>query len=60
MGTRRKVAVWYTRRKGEYVMILPGHKKKDHEVVFSKQSEMMEAARASGCILRDVGRRVEA
>jgi hypothetical protein len=60
MGTRRKVAVWYTRRKGEYVILLPGRKKDDAELVFSRHSDMMEAARASRCILRDVGRRVEA
>ena len=55
MGTRRRVAAWYVRRPGEFVVVLPGQKKNDPELVFSKQSQMVEFARASKLVLRQVG-----
>ena len=53
MGTHRRVAIWYIRRRGEYVMMMPGHK--NAEMVFTNQQDMQEAAKASKLILRQVG-----
>lgn len=54
MGTRRKVATWYIRRPGEFVVFPPGWGK-NPGLVFSKQSQMLEFARASRLVLKQVG-----
>ncbi len=55
VGTRRKVATWYIRRPGEFVVIPPGWRKNDPGLVFTKQSQMLEFARASRLMLKQVG-----
>lgn len=55
MGTKRRVAVWYQRRKGEFVVIPPNWKARDGELVFTTQGQMMAFAKASKLILRQVG-----
>ena len=51
MGTKRKVCIWWERRKGELVAQPPGWKPSDGTIVFSKQSQLLEFARASGLML---------
>lgn len=54
MGTRRKVATWRMRRRGEFVVTPPGWKAdRDGELVFTDQGQMMEFARASRLVLVD-------
>ena len=55
MGTKRRVAVWFQRRKGEYVVLPPGWKRRDGELVFTTQGQMVAFARASKLMLRQVG-----
>lgn len=55
MGTKRRVATWYQRRKGEYVVLPPGWKPRDGELVFTTQGQMMAFAKASKLMLRQVG-----
>jgi len=52
MGTRRKVCIWYKRRRGEYVAIYPGQPK-NTENVFPDQGSLVEFARASGLVLKE-------
>lgn len=57
MGTKRRVAIWYKRGHGEYCVIPPGWKPRDGDIVFSKKTQLIDFARASGLILREkVGR----
>lgn len=51
MGTRRKVAVWYMRRPGEYVVIPPGWR--TEYLIFQNRRQMVEFARASRLILKE-------
>ena len=53
MGTRRKVAVWYLRRRGEYVILSYPGKPKNLDCVFHTQNDMMEFARSAGLILKE-------
>lgn len=53
MGTRRKVCVWYKRRKHEYVVEPPGWKPRDGDIVFSDQNQMMSFAHASKLVLKE-------
>lgn len=52
MGTRRKVCIWYKRRKNEYVAIYPGQPK-NTENVFPDQGSLVEFARASRLVLKE-------
>lgn len=52
MGTRRKVCIWYKRRRGEYVAIYPGQPK-NTETVFPDQGALVEFARASRLVLKE-------
>lgn len=52
MGTRRRVALWYMRRRGEYVVNVPGPTTRvDH--VFPNRQMMLDAARAARLILKE-------
>lgn len=51
MGTRRKVAVWYMRRPGEYVVIPPGWRAE--YLIFQNRRQMVEFARAARLILKE-------
>ena len=53
MGTRRKVAVWFLRRKGEYVILDYPGKPKNFDCVFHSQNDMMEFARSAKLILKE-------
>ena len=54
MGTKRKVALWWRRRRNEYVVLPPGWKPEKHgEITFASLDLMVEFARASGLILRE-------
>lgn len=53
MGTRRKVAVWYLRRRGEYVIADYPGKPKNLDCVFNSQNDMVEFARSAGLILKE-------
>ena len=56
MGTKRKVALWYERRRGEYVVLPPNWKPKDDgSIVFTDRGQMLAFARASRLVLRQVG-----
>lgn len=59
MGKKRRIATWWMRRPGEFVVRPPGWKPGDGDIVFTQQSQMMEFARASRLVLRDVNRRRE-
>ena len=52
MGTRRKVCIWYKRRRGEYIAIYPGQPK-NTETVFPDQGALVEFARASRLVLKE-------
>ena len=52
MGTKRRVCIWFKRRKNEYVAIYPGQPK-NTETVFPDQGAMVEFARASGFVLKE-------
>lgn len=54
MGKRRKVAVWWMRAHGEYVLRPPGWKPGHGEIVFTQQSQMMDFARASRLMLKQL------
>ena len=59
MGTKRKVAVWYRRRKKEYVVEPPGWKPmRDGDIVFTDKNAMIEFSHAAKLILkeRQIGR----
>lgn len=53
MGTKRKVAIWFLRRRGEYVILSYPGKPKNFDCVFHSQLDMMEFARASGLVLKE-------
>lgn len=55
MGTKRRVATWYMRRKGEFVVKPPHWKPTDGDIVFTNQNQMMEFARASKLMLKQEG-----
>lgn len=52
MGTKRRIAEWWMRRPGEFVLRPPGWKPGDGDIVFTQQSQMMEFARASRLVLK--------
>ena len=57
MGTKRRVCLWYRRQKGEYVVKPPGWKPEHGDLVFTDKAQMIDFARASKLMLRDVSRR---
>lgn len=52
MGTKRRVCVWYRRKRNEYVAVYPGQPK-NTETVFPSQDALIEFARASGLVLKE-------
>lgn len=52
VGSKRRVAIWYIRNKGEYVVI-PPHKPKNIDYIFCNQRDMLEFARASHFVLKE-------
>lgn len=53
MGTKRKVAIWFLRRRGEYVILSYPGKPKNVDHIFNSQFDMMEFARSAGLILKE-------
>ena len=53
MGSKRRVAIWYVRKKNEYVILDYPGKPKNFDCVFHSQNDMMEFARASGLVLKE-------
>jgi len=53
MGTKRKVAIWFLRRRGEYIILSYPGKPKNFDCVFHSQFDMMEFARSAGLILKE-------
>ena len=56
MGTRRKVAVWFLRRKNEYVILDYPGKPKNFDCVFNSQNDMVMFARNAKLILKERGK----
>lgn len=55
MGTRRRVAIWYVRRRGEFVVKPQGKGYGKAELVFPSQTEMLSFARSARLVLKQVG-----
>ncbi len=55
MGTRRRVAIWFIRRHGEYVILSYPGKPKNLDCVFPSQNEMLAFARSARLMLKQVG-----
>lgn len=53
MGTKRRVATWYKRRRGEFVVRTPNWKPKDGDIVFTDQDQMIKFARAARLVLKE-------
>ena len=53
MGTKRRIAEWWVRSKGEYVVAPAGWKPRDGEIVFTEKKDMLGFARAARLILRE-------
>ena len=53
MGTRRKVAIWFLRRKGEYIILSYPGKPKNFDCVFHSQNDMVMFARNAKLILKE-------
>ena len=53
MGSKRRVAIWRIRKKGEYVILDYPGKPKNFDCVFRSQNDMVEFARASGLVLKE-------
>ena len=51
MGTKRRVCIWFKRRKNEYVAIYPGQPK-NTETVFPDQGALVEFARSARLVLK--------
>ena len=56
MGSKRRVAVWYIRKKNEYVILDYPGKPKNLDCVFRSQNDMMEFARSAKLILKERGK----
>ena len=52
MGTKRRVCVWYRRKKNEYVAVDPGQPK-NTETVFPDQDALVEFARSARLVLKE-------
>ena len=56
MGSKRRVAIWRIRKKGEYVILDYPGKPKNFDCVFHSQLDMMEFARSAKLILKERGK----
>lgn len=56
MGSKRRVAIWCIRKKGEYVILDYPGKPKNFDCVFNSQNDMVMFARNAKLILKERGK----